>query len=103
MKADHLGDLFHRLGFCCGCSELKCFLGNSGLVFIANSKIILSIYNTAAHAAYKQTHTEYETPTVIYTYLKEENKEKKCRKGTRIRDYMQKLEYHLHPDTEDYR
>lgn len=80
MKTDHLEDLFHRLGFCCGCSELKCYLGNSGVVFVANRNIISFIYNTAAQAVCKQTHRECKTPTVIYTYLKGEG-EKKQRRG----------------------
>lgn len=81
MKTDHPGDLFHRLGFCCGCSELKRYLGNSGVVFIANWNIISFIYNAAAQAVCKQTCRECKTPTAVYTYLKGEGGEKEREKG----------------------
>lgn len=83
MKTDHLEDLFHRLGFCCGCSELKRYLGNSGLVFIASRNIISFIYNTAARA---NTHIHIHTAqnTVIYTHLKGEEQRHK-RKSVRTK------------------
>ena len=103
MKTDHLGDLFHSLGFCCGCSELKCYLGNSGLVFIANSKIISSIHNSAAQTVCKQTHTECETPTVIYTTERgggknrKSGRERERERERETKNYMQKLGYLFTP------
>lgn len=93
MKTDHLGDPFHRLGFCSGCSQLKRSIGDSGLVFIANRNIISFIYNTAAQAVCKHTQTECKAPTVIYTFLTEEEggEVRKRDKGREEKNYMEKL------------
>lgn len=65
MKTDHLGDLFHSLGFRCGCSKLKCQGVNSGIVLIAYRNVISFIYNTAAQAECKQTRTGCKTVSQI--------------------------------------
>lgn len=97
MNTDNQGDLFHRLGFCCGCSGLKCYLGNSGVVFIAHRNIISCIYNTAAQAVCKQTHRECNTPTVVYTNLKGEE-QKAAKEGEKNVHAQTGIPFHILPE-----
>lgn len=71
----NLGDLFHHLGLHSGCSQLKCSVGNSGLLFIGSRNINSFIYSTAAHAVCKQTWRAHQNSLNPYLTKKPEKNE----------------------------